>query len=225
MNEHNPSPPQNVQNTHSAQNTGSGSSKPLSDQKKELRSYTRLSLAAFKESPQYEQYSLDAMNHFLESPLYRYAPLILTFVSAGTEINTHPLLIKMLEDKKRVAIPETTENSMTFRMLSPDIPLSKQMRRGNFDIEEPVKSLEPVKPETLPAGTVILVPGLAFSEDGARLGKGKGYYDRYIEQVPVETVLVGYAFQLQIAETVPCEDHDKKVDYLVTEEKMIICGM
>ena len=69
------------------------------------------------------------------------------------------------------------------------------------------------------------MPGLAFSEDGSRLGKGKGYYDRYIELVPVETVLVGYAFQLQIAETVPYGDLDKKVDYLVTEEKITVCGM
>ena len=199
--------------------------KSLADEKKELRSYMRLTLAAFKESPQYGQYSLDAMNRFLESPLYRYAPLILAFVSLGSEIDTHQLINRMLDDKKSVAIPETTANSMTFRMLSPDIPLSKQLRHGNFGIEEPVKSLEPVMPEALPAGTVILVPGLAFSEDGSRLGKGKGYYDIFIERVPAETVLVGYAFQLQIAETVPCEDHDKKVDYLVTEEKITICGM
>ena len=204
---------------------GNEPDKSLSDQKKELRSYMRLSLAAFKESPQYETYSLEAMKHFIESPLYRYAPLILAFVSVGTEINTYPLLTKMLDDKKNVAIPGTTDTDMTFRMLSLELPLSKQLRRGNFGIEEPVKSLEPVYPESLPAGTVILVPGLAFSEDGCRLGKGKGYYDRYIERVPVETVLVGYAFQLQIAETVPCGDLDKKVDYPVTEEKITVCGM
>ena len=74
--------------------------KTLANQKKELRSYMRLSLAAFKESPQYEPYSLEAMKHFIESPLYRYAPLILAFVSVGTEIDTYPLLTKMLDDKK-----------------------------------------------------------------------------------------------------------------------------
>lgn len=199
--------------------------KTLADQKKELRSYMRLTLAALKETQLHEQYSFDAMNHFLESPLYRYAPLILAFVSIGTEIETHSLITRMLNDKKNVAIPETTDTSMTFRLLSQNTPLNKQLRRGNFGIEEPVRSLKPVTPESLPAGTVILVPGLAFSDDGSRLGKGKGYYDKFIERVPAEVVLVGYAFRLQTAETVPCEDHDKKVDYIVTEEKITICGM
>ncbi len=194
-------------------------------QKKELRSHMRKTLASFKESPQYEKLSTDAMNNFLKSPLYRYAPLILTFVSLGSEIETHPLLEKMLADKKSVAIPETTETSMTFRLLSNSTPISEQLHHGNFGIEEPAENLEPVKPEKFPAGTVILVPGLAFSEDGSRLGKGKGYYDKYIELVPAETVLVGYAFQFQITDTVPCEDLDKKVDYIVTEEKITICGM
>ena len=199
--------------------------KTIDDEKKELRSYMRFTLAAFKETQQHEQFSLNAMNHFLESPLYRYAPLILAFVSTGTEIDTHTLLKRMLDDKKNVAIPETTDTSMTFRLLSHNTPLNKQLRRGNFGIEEPVKSLKPIKPESLPAGTVILVPGLAFSEDGSRLGKGKGYYDRYIEHIPLETVLVGYTFQLQITETVPCGDFDRKVDYIVTEEKITVCGM
>ncbi len=194
-------------------------------QKKELRSCMRKTLKLFCESPLYEHFSKKAAELFLNSELYRRAPLVLAFVSLKTEIDTHSLIEKMMQDNKKIAIPltsDTPENgqSMLFKTLRNDDPLEKQLISGNYGIEEPLPELEEVAPETLPAGTVILVPGMAFSMSGARLGKGKGYYDNYLARVPAYAILVGYAFQMQIVETVPCEPHDKPVKYLVTEERI-----
>ena len=181
----------------------------------------RKTLKALCDTPSYAEQSQKAAQLFLDSPLYRRAPLILAFVSLKTEIDTHPLIEKIMSDGKKVAVPLTSDTSMFFKLLQKEKPLSKQLRCGNFGIEEPVCDLKDISPETLPAGTVILVPGLAFSAGGARLGKGKGYHDRYLEHVPAETILAGYAFQVQVLQDVPCEPHDRKVGYLVTDERII----
>jgi 5-formyltetrahydrofolate cyclo-ligase len=65
-----------------------------------------------------------------------------------------------------------------------------------------------------------LVPGLAFGKDGSRLGKGKGYYDRYLAKHPC--IKIGLCFELQLFETLPSEKHDQKMDYVVTESQLIV---
>jgi 5-formyltetrahydrofolate cyclo-ligase len=64
---------------------------------------------------------------------------------------------------------------------------------------------------------LILVPGLAFSADGWRLGRGGGFYDRFLEQLPARTVKLGVAFDRQIVEALPTELHDQRLDMIVTE--------
>ncbi len=65
---------------------------------------------------------------------------------------------------------------------------------------------------------VILVPGLAFTRDGARLGRGGGYYDRYLATMPASTLKIGVCFAVQIVASLPTEPHDQRVDTVATEE-------
>lgn len=74
--------------------------------------------------------------------------------------------------------------------------------------------------EDLP--NVILVPGLAFTKEGQRLGRGKGYYDRYLTSW--SGVKIGICFEDQILEDVAFETHDVEMDYIVTETKVYIRG-
>jgi 5-formyltetrahydrofolate cyclo-ligase len=64
----------------------------------------------------------------------------------------------------------------------------------------------------------IIVPGLAFTKRGQRLGRGGGYYDRYLASLPATTMKIGVCFALQIVETLPIEHHDQKMDVVITEE-------
>lgn len=64
---------------------------------------------------------------------------------------------------------------------------------------------------------VILVPGLAFTRAGLRLGRGGGYYDRLLAALPARSVRLGVCFEVQIVEDLPNEAHDRKVDAVVTE--------
>lgn len=75
-----------------------------------------------------------------------------------------------------------------------------------------------VLPEEIGA---IAVPGLAFTKSGHRLGRGGGYYDRYLASLPTSTMRIGVCFALQIVATLPIEPHDQPMHAVVTEEGLI----
>ena len=63
----------------------------------------------------------------------------------------------------------------------------------------------------------IIIPGIGFSRDGKRLGRGGGYYDRYLETTLEQTLKIGVAFSLQIIAEIPMQTHDIAVDLLITD--------
>jgi 5-formyltetrahydrofolate cyclo-ligase len=68
---------------------------------------------------------------------------------------------------------------------------------------------------------VVVVPGVAFDGAGARLGRGAGFYDRFLHALPARVWRVGVAFDLQILERVPTEGHDARLDLVVTETRTL----
>jgi 5-formyltetrahydrofolate cyclo-ligase len=105
-------------------------------------------------------------------------------------------------------------------LLAVELPLdAAQLRRGPFGILEP-RSRTAVRPEEI---DFIVVPGLAFDRQGGRLGFGKGYYDRFLSQVPAATSVCGVAFGLQIVPYVPQLSHDFCMSWIVTEQEIISC--
>ena len=68
---------------------------------------------------------------------------------------------------------------------------------------------------------LILVPGLAFTRDGHRLGRGGGFYDRFLSRLPASTSKLGVCFDRQIVESLPAESHDQLVDAVATESGLI----
>ena len=71
---------------------------------------------------------------------------------------------------------------------------------------------------------LVIVPGLAFDTAGNRLGRGKGFYDRFLGGLSPSTLTVALAFECQIFETVPTDARDKRVDLIVTEDRIITPG-
>ncbi|MBQ0167128.1 MAG: 5-formyltetrahydrofolate cyclo-ligase [Treponema sp.] len=162
-----------------------------------------------------------------ESDAYKNAGAVLAFLSFGTEIKTYDLVKQMLADGKRVAIPRTFESEgddarMEFYWLSADAPLEEQVEKGDFGILVPRESLPMVDPAALPEKTLMVLPGVAFSKAGWRLGQGRGFYDRYLERVsvagPKSVRLAGFCYVLQLVDDVPHDTWDKPVDCIITED-------
>jgi 5-formyltetrahydrofolate cyclo-ligase len=70
----------------------------------------------------------------------------------------------------------------------------------------------------------ILMPGVAFTREGVRLGYGGGFYDKLLARVPHRPTLVAGAFGLQVVAEIPQENTDRKVEWLVTEQETIRCA-
>jgi len=88
--------------------------------------------------------------------------------------------------------------------------------RGNFGIMEPdVSKCEEVLPQEI---DLACVPGLSFDLYGNRLGRGQGYYDRFLSQPEFKGKTVGLQFESQLIKKIPTECHDYPVQYLLTEK-------
>ena len=114
--------------------------------------------------------------------------------------------------------------TMDFYVLKKDLPVEKQLEKGAFGILEPVSSLEKFsfdfesKKSLLALKIFMIVPCLAFSNDGKRLGKGKGFYDRYFERLEkagLDVFRCGFCLPCQIADDIPCDEFDRKVDRVI----------
>lgn len=113
---------------------------------------------------------------------------------------------------QRLAWPRVTGPELHFHLASPT-----SLKPGELGIAEPAADSPIVTP------AVVVVPGRAFDGSGARLGRGRGYYDRALESLPPDTRLVGFCFALQVADYVPVEEHDRHVEWLVTEDGAVRC--
>lgn len=99
--------------------------------------------------------------------------------------------------------------------------LGSQTEANAWGIREPLPTLPLVSKDKIPARTAILVPGLAFCNDGRRLGRGKGFYDRYLSELLAANPafaergkICGYCMAVQVADTVPTEENDVRVQEL-----------
>jgi len=94
---------------------------------------------------------------------------------------------------------------------------------GVWGIREPVVE-RCIKEDALGTVGFILLPGVAFTREGGRLGYGGGFYDKLLARIPHRPALVAGAFALQVVQEIPLESTDRKVEWLVTEVETIRCN-
>jgi len=144
------------------------------------------------------------------------ASTILAYAAFGTELSLDPFITAALDTGKRIAIPaiDWTRKSMVAHQIT---NLDTDLILGRYDIRIPREGCPVVEPEQI---DVILVPGLAFDRTGNRLGRGAGFYDRYISALKDSghnPTLIGVCYHAQIVDSVPTEPHDHRVDRVITE--------
>lgn len=146
---------------------------------------------------------------------YREEKILLTYVATGSEVDTKPLIEYALSDGKAVAVPRCVEN--TRRMEFYVIKSLEDLELGSFGVMEPIKQ-KCEKLEDLSNG-VCIVPALAFDKDGYRLGYGKGYYDRFLNDFGGRIIGICYSFCM--CEELPRGRYDKKVASIITEKRVM----
>ncbi len=158
--------------------------------------------------------SLAIVNRLLGTDVYAKAEWLFPYVSYGSEVETISLIDVALKHGKKVAVPilvNPRENKMVFQQ----IESTKELTRLHYGIMEPeYKEENIVVPNS---STLIITPGLAFDENGYRLGYGGGYYDRYLSEYrPMANY--GLAFEQQIVDRILIDGYDVRMDGVVTEE-------
>jgi 5-formyltetrahydrofolate cyclo-ligase len=188
----------------------------MSAEKTVLRRQIKHRLAELS-SDQINDYSRRAAHHLLDSELWSAAPAILAFASLPREVQTADLLSKAREQGKRVALPRIDGEKLVFHELVEGESSSPRLIRHVLGMEEP----PPHAPVADLFGSaewrdpLVLVPGLAFDGQGYRLGRGRGFYDRFLAELSAETV--GVCFECQLVDHVPRQSWDARVEYLLTE--------
>ena len=146
--------------------------------------------------------------------VYQKASCVLSYVSFGTEADTLRILDRVLADGKALYVPKCVPN--TNRMVFYRISALRDLSPGAYGILEP-KEAEAYQDE---ANALCLVPGLAFSADGARLGYGKGYYDTFFARHPV--LKLGLCYDFQLVPQVPTQPHDVRMDGILTDKRLVL---
>ena len=168
-------------------------------------------------------YSAAISARLLRLPEYRQAETVLGYMNFGAEFASELWAGQVLAEGKRLVLPKV--NHHTNRL---DLYLVEDMKTrwaaGLWEMREPITELCE-RMGRLNGVEFALLPGVAFARDGARLGYGKGFYDRLLAQMTHRPALVAAAFALQIVEQIPQEATDIKVEWIVTEQETITCSM
>jgi len=136
------------------------------------------------------------------------------YVSRENEADTHMLIKHFLKDKINVYVPKVIGDN---EMVAARLMTWDSLITGRYGLREP-KHFEEVAVEI----DMVIAPGLAFTIEGARLGQGRGYYDRWLtENSYADTIALAY--EHQILSVVPTSRHDVSVAEIITEKRRIMC--
>jgi 5-formyltetrahydrofolate cyclo-ligase len=159
----------------------------------------------------------------IESRLFDFANFLeariaLLYVDTDCEVRTKSILRRAYDFNKIVVLPCFDAERHKVAILKVD-SLDKDLRTGARGVLEP--NPERCKPVPIQKIDIAIIPGQAFDEKGGRVGSGRGYYDRFIPELPATTRKVALAFEEQILPLIPTESHDRHVDIIITDKRII----
>ncbi len=155
---------------------------------------------------------LFAFANFLESKI------ALLYISENPEVGTDSIIQKAYSYNKIVVLPAFDPENYQMKLMKVDA-FGQELIPGPRGVLEP----DPSKCKVVPMDRIdiAILPGLAFDEKGGRIGLGTGYYDRLIPRLDITTRKVALTFEEQIIPQVPMESHDKHVDIIITDKRII----
>jgi 5-formyltetrahydrofolate cyclo-ligase len=127
-----------------------------------------------------------------------------------SEPDLRPALTAALDSEVTLCLPRTDGTQMAAHAVND----FEQLVRSGFGVLEPSRGLPEIDPAAI---DLVLVPGVAFTPGGARLGRGGGHYDRFLARLSPQAMKLGIAFSVQLLPALPTEAHDLSVDQVITD--------
>jgi 5-formyltetrahydrofolate cyclo-ligase len=189
----------------------------IKEKKQELRKNIEKKIAVLSEDEMAKKITAIEQRLF-EFANFLEARIVLFYINIGCEVETINLIKKSYKYNKIVVLPVFNPSNNTFKLMKVD-DIATDMVEGPRKIMEP----DPNKCKVVPIECIdiAIIPGIAMDEKGGRVGPGDGFYDRLIPELPATTRKVGLAIENQIIPQIPMESHDKYVDIVITEERVI----
>lgn len=155
---------------------------------------------------------------FVELPEYAAAKTVMYYVDVRAEVRTRHELPRAIDGDKRIVVPYCVDGELELFLLES----MDELETGMYKILEPSVDLRDVPEKKIPVEELdlVMVPGVAFDARGARMGHGKGYYDKLLENARPDTPLVALAFECQMFPEIPVREHDVFMDKVITEQQV-----
>jgi 5-formyltetrahydrofolate cyclo-ligase len=161
-----------------------------------------------------DKLSKQIQKKFLRSELFAEAKSLALYSAIHNEVLTDMVGMSALKAGKRVAYPRIAGEDLEFV----EIASLDSLAPGSFTVPEPVAG-NSVPPASL---DLVVVPGIVFDRAGHRLGYGRGYYDKALEECRPDCEKVGFAYDFQVVDTLPImEEHDRTLSVLMTEQRTL----
>ncbi|MEA1940269.1 MAG: 5-formyltetrahydrofolate cyclo-ligase [Candidatus Caldatribacteriota bacterium] len=149
---------------------------------------------------------------------FRNSKDIMFYVATRSEVQTEEIIKKSLLIGKNVSVPIMLNGSNN---LSPSVLINfdkelKKRKKGILEPEE--KYVRVISPEKL---DLIILPGIAFDYKGNRIGRGMGYYDRFLKKINYSAKIIALSFEMQIVDKIPVDANDISVHKIITEKRVI----
>lgn len=163
-----------------------------------------------------DERGLKVQARFLATPYYQKARTVALYAPIRGEVPTRDILIAALQDEKIVCYPLSHVHGriLSFRAIKSEAELEP----GRLGVREPSNSAELIPVDQI---DLFVVPGLGFTRDGKRLGRGGGYYDATLKAASARSRRVGLAFSDQVVDTMPTNSEDVDMDLVVTEAETL----
>ena len=158
------------------------------------------------------------MNRLFGFANFMEARIVLFYMSYNAEVDTEPMIRKALELDKIVALPLIDQKKRKILPCKID-DVDRDARPGYRGIREPIP--QRCKQIAVQHINLAIIPGVAFDERGGRIGNGTGFYDRFIPHLDITTRKVALAFECQIVSQIPMEPHDRYIDIIITEKRIV----
>ena len=191
---------------------------PLREVKKTLRAQLQGALRQL-EHAWIEEHSHAAAHRLFGTSVFQRAQGIMIFLPLPHEIDLCPVALRAWQEQMQVTVPLVSFAQK--HMIPVEIhSLDQPMETDHYGLRTPTNGA----PIPVDQVDLVIVPGLGFDRSGYRIGRGSGFYDRFLAQTAFVGKTCGVGFELQLIDAVPTAAHDVKLDMLVTDQRVLRFG-